>query len=93
MFRHFVKNAAATKCVYRGIRFFLGHAVEDCADGSFRKALWTTFGGHEKKIKGDSDKNASRYLIREFRRKGYVITEFFPVSELLELNPCHSESF
>jgi hypothetical protein len=93
MFRHFVKDAATTECVYSGIRFFHGHAVEDYADGSFREALWATFGGHEKKIEGGTDKNASGYSIREFRRKGNVITEFFPVSERLKLNPCHTESF
>jgi len=49
MFRHIVRDAAATDCVDSGIGFFLGHAVEDCAYGCFREALWATFGGHGKK--------------------------------------------
>ena len=59
MFRHTVRDAAATDCVDSGIGFFHGQAVENCAHGSFREALWATFGGHEKKIEGGSDKNAS----------------------------------
>jgi len=56
MFRHIVRDAAATDRVDSGIGFFLGHAVEDCAYGCFRKALWATFGGHGKKIEGGTDK-------------------------------------
>ena len=55
MFRHFVRDAAATDCIDSGIGFFHGHAVEDCAYGCFREALWATFSGHREKIERDTD--------------------------------------
>ena len=45
IFRHIVKDAAATECVDSGIGFFHGHAVEDYADARFREALWTALFG------------------------------------------------
>jgi hypothetical protein len=55
IFRHIVRDDAATECVDSGIGFFHGHAIEDYAYGCFREALWTTFGGHEKKIERGTD--------------------------------------
>jgi hypothetical protein len=55
MFRHIVKDDAAADCVDSWIGFFHGHAVEDYAHGSFREALWATFGGHGKKIERGTD--------------------------------------
>ena len=55
IFRHIVGDAAATDCVDSGIRFFHGQAVENCAHGSFREALWATFDGHGEKIERGTD--------------------------------------
>jgi len=55
IFRHIVKDDAATECVDSGIGFFHGHAVEDYAYGCFREALWATFGGHGEKIERGTD--------------------------------------
>jgi len=55
IFRHIVKDHAATECVDVVIGFAHGHAVEDCAYGCFREALWATFGGHEKNIEVGTD--------------------------------------
>ena len=55
MFRHVVRDAAATDCVDSRIGFFHGHAVEDYAYGCFREALWATFGGHGEKIERGTD--------------------------------------
>ena len=55
IFRRIVRDAAATDCVDSGIGFFHGHAVEDCAYGCFREALWATFGGHGEKIERGTD--------------------------------------
>ena len=56
IFRHMVKDAAATECVDRIVRFFHRHAIEDYAYGCFREALWTTFGGHNLKIERGTDR-------------------------------------
>ena len=53
--RHVMKDHATTECVDSGIGFFHGHAVEDCAYGCFREALWATFGGHGEKIERGTD--------------------------------------
>ena len=55
IFRRVVSDTAATDCVDSGIGFFHGHAVEDCAYGCFKEALWATFGGHGKKIERGTD--------------------------------------
>ena len=55
IFRHIVRDAAATDCVDSWIGFFHGHAVEDCAYGCFRVALWAAFGWHGEKIEGGTD--------------------------------------
>ena len=50
IFRHLIKDHAATECVDVVIRFAHGHAIKDYAYGSFRQTVWATFSGHEKKI-------------------------------------------
>jgi hypothetical protein len=50
IFRHVIKDHAATECVDVVIRFAHGHAIKDYAYGCFRETVWATFGGHEKKI-------------------------------------------
>ena len=55
IFRHIVKDAAATECVDGVIRFSHRHAIEDYAYGCFREALWATFGGHGEKIERGTD--------------------------------------
>jgi len=46
-FGHIVGDAAATDCVDRGIGFFHGQAIEDCAYTGFGEAVWATFGRHK----------------------------------------------
>ena len=58
IFRHVIKDQAATDCVDSGIGFFHGHAIKDYAYGCFRETGWATFGGHEKKIESGTDSGA-----------------------------------
>ena len=55
IFRHVIKDHAATECVDVVIRFAHGHAVKDYADCSFRKTGRATFGGHGEKIGRGTD--------------------------------------
>jgi hypothetical protein len=50
IFRHVIKDQAATECVDVVIRFAHGHAIKDYAYGSFRETVWAVFAGHEEKI-------------------------------------------
>ena len=55
IFRHVIRDAAATECVDVVIRFAHGHAIKDYAYGGFRLTVWATFGGHEEKIERGTD--------------------------------------
>ena len=58
IFRHVIKDHAATECVGVVIRFAHGHAIKDYAYGCFRETVWASFGGHEKKIESGTDSGA-----------------------------------
>ncbi len=55
IFRHVIKDHAATECVDVVIRFAHGHAIKDYAYGGFRETVWATFGGHTEKIESGTD--------------------------------------
>ena len=55
IFRHVIKDHAATEGVNVVIRFAHRHAIKDYAYGSFRETVWATFGGHGEKIKLGTD--------------------------------------
>jgi hypothetical protein len=50
IFRHVIKDHAATECVDVVIRFAHGHAIKDYAYGCVRETVWASFGGHGEKI-------------------------------------------
>ncbi len=64
IFRHTVKDEAATECVYGVIKFSNRHAVEDYAYGCVWQALWATFGGHVEKIERGTDSGIPEKLVR-----------------------------
>ena len=62
IFRHVIKDQAATECVDSGIGFFHGHAVEDYAYAGIGEAVRATFGGHRKKIGRGTDSGDKTFI-------------------------------